>query len=89
MATPKDEKLILNQNTPNPFTGMTRIDFTLPDAAQVVLEISDSQGRTLEKLIDGNLAEGYHSTTWIGSNYSPGMYYYSLRADDKLPTKKW
>jgi flagellar hook assembly protein FlgD len=78
----------LQQNVPNPFEGSTRIDFSLPETAQVRLEISDSQGRSLETLINGQLAAGSHSTTWDGSRYSPGMYYYSLYANGELLSKK-
>lgn len=82
------DKVQLGQNIPNPFTDQTRIDFKLPEGSQVVLEISDSQGRKLEKLIDGYLGEGTHSITWDGSRFSPGMYYYSLYANGVLLTKK-
>ncbi len=54
----------------------------------MVLEISDSQGRKLEKLMDGHMGAGTHSITWDGSRYSPGMYYYSLYANGQLLTKK-
>ncbi len=78
----------LGQNAPNPFSDQTRIDFTIPEGAQVVLEISDSQGRKLDKLVDGYLGEGKHSVTWDGARYSPGMYYYSLFSNGTLLTKK-
>ncbi len=80
--------MYLGQNVPNPFDQQTRIDFTLQTDAHVVLEISDSNGRKLERLIDGNLGAGSHSTLWDGSRHSPGMYYYSLFANGKLLTKK-
>ena len=88
VGTITKQEIILNQNIPNPFSNHTRIEFTLPEASQVVLEISDSQGRKLDKLLDGYLNGGMHSVTWDGSPYSPGIYYYSLYADGQLLTKK-
>jgi flagellar hook assembly protein FlgD len=85
---PASDGMQLQQNVPNPFENTTRIDFILPEAAQVRLEISDSQGRSLETLINSQMAAGSHSTTWDGSRHSPGMYYYSLYANGELLTKK-
>lgn len=85
---PAQGQMQLEQNVPNPFDNATRIDFNLPESAQVRLEISDSQGRKLETLINGQMTAGKHSTSWDGSRHSPGMYYYSLYANGELLTKK-
>ncbi len=87
-AMPSSGSIQLEQNIPNPFDQQTRINFTLDSDARVILEISDSNGRKLERLIDGNLGAGSHSTLWDGSRHSPGMYYYSLFANGELLTKK-
>lgn len=87
-ATPAQGSIQLEQNVPNPFDQQTRIDFTLHADARVVLEISDGNGRKLERLVDSNLGAGSHSAVWNGGRYSPGMYYYSLYANGELLTKK-
>ena len=80
--------IILEQNYPNPFTSETRIEFYLPRDARIVLEVSDAQGRKLHTLVEGQFAEGNHSTTWDAGRYAPGIYYCSLYADGELITKK-
>lgn len=78
----------LGQNIPNPFEFSTRIDFQLPADAQVILEISDAQGKPIRKLIDGNMSAGAHSTIFDGSGLAKGVYYYTLYADGQLLTKR-
>jgi len=52
------------------------------------LEITDATGRPLERLIDGQLSNGEHTTLWDGSNVASGIYFYTLYADGQLLTKK-
>jgi len=80
--------LELEQNFPNPFETETTINFTLAEAAQIRLEISDAQGRVLEVLVNENLTAGSYTERWDAYAYAPGIYYYSLYADTELLTKK-
>lgn len=82
------KQLELEQNVPNPFDNQTRIAFILPIEAQVILEITDAAGRPLERLIDGQLSSGEHTTLWDGSGMASGIYFYTLYADGELITKK-
>ncbi len=87
-ADTEGKELILGQNIPNPFSFMTRIDFELPQEAQIILEITDETGRPVERLIDGQMSNGAHSISWDGSRLAPGMYFYTLYANGELLTKK-
>lgn len=52
--------VMLYQNAPNPFTGLTTIRFYLPEAQQAKIIITDIQGRTLhlmEDLYEGGIHE--------------------------------
>jgi hypothetical protein len=51
----------LEQNFPNPFDTETVINFSITEPAQIRLEISDSQGRVLEVLLNQRMAEGAYS----------------------------
>ena len=82
------KQMELGQNVPNPFDQSTRIDFTLPAEAQVILEISDAQGRPIRKLIDGQMSHGQHSFTFDGSGLASGIYYYTIYANGELLTKR-
>ncbi|MFN8276313.1 MAG: FlgD immunoglobulin-like domain containing protein [Chitinophagales bacterium] len=71
---------------PNPFQQQTFIQFNLPDAEKVWLDITDAQGRLVRHLIDGFSApEGATTVIWDGNNDagSPapsGIYNYRLNA---------
>jgi len=82
------KELELEQNVPNPFDSHTRITFNLPQSADVILEITDAAGRPLERLIDGKMSNGEHTTLWDGSKVASGIYFYTLYADGELITKK-
>jgi flagellar hook assembly protein FlgD len=78
----------LGQNVPNPFADFTRIDFELPNEAQIKLEISDVNGRSIDQLINGQMSAGLHTIQWDGSSLAPGVYFYSLYSNGQLLTKK-
>ena len=82
------KELELQQNIPNPFNDQTKIAFNLPKTADVILEITDAAGRPLERLIDGKMSSGEHTTLWDGSKVASGIYFYTLYADGELITKK-
>ncbi len=75
----------LEPNTPNPFTGSTRIFYTLPEAAQVTLSIVDKSGRTVATMRSGRQEAGSHAAIWdgrdaSGSLSSSGTYHITLHA---------
>jgi hypothetical protein len=83
----------LSQNYPNPFNATTKIDFGLPKASHVRLEIYDITGKKVCTLIDEDRQAGYHSLSWDGtdSNHkviSSGVYFYRLMTADDVHTMK-
>jgi len=75
----------LFQNHPNPFSPETRIDFELPQAGQVELEIYSVDGRRIRALVDEERAAGAHSVRWdrrddSGQKVPGGVYFYNLTA---------
>ncbi len=65
--------------TPNPFSGRTRIELSLPRAGRVSVQVYDVSGRLVRTLIDGPLSAGSHHVTWDGRSESgervaPGVY---------------
>ena len=77
----------LHQNQPNPFEEVTMIGFSLPQAAQATIRISDVRGRTL-KLIRGDYAKGYNQINLNSSELSSGVLYYTLETGDFTATRK-
>ncbi|MEI6091834.1 MAG: FlgD immunoglobulin-like domain containing protein [bacterium] len=86
-------ELTLNQNTPNPFSALTDISFSLPTNALAKLEIVDLLGNTVKVLNNSNLNAGKHSFRWdskdeFGNDVNNGTYIYRLVVADQVRTAK-
>jgi hypothetical protein len=82
------EYFSLSQNYPNPFNPVTNIEFTLPKASFVRLVVYDILGREVAALLNQNLIAGTYRTDWDASNYTSGVYFYKLEAENFTDTKK-
>jgi hypothetical protein len=83
----------LNQNYPNPFNPSTTIEFTLPEAGHVSLEIYDILGQRVKSLLESDISSGQYSVSWNGTDNAgnevrSGTYFYKLTANDFVQTKK-
>lgn len=81
-------KAVLYQNTPNPFTQNTEIQYYLPqNTDQAFIGVYDLTGKELNQY---KLNEKGKSRILINANeFAPGMYLYSLIVDGKeVDTKK-
>jgi hypothetical protein len=83
----------LAQNYPNPFNPGTSIDFSLPIATRVTVDVYNVVGERVTTLIDRFLPAGRYSVNWDGTNAdgkptSSGMYFYSLKTGEFTDTKK-
>ncbi len=70
----------LAQNYPNPFNASTTIEFSLPEAGDVSIQIYDILGRSIETLISGTQPAGTHSIIWHADNQPSGVYFYRIQA---------
>ncbi len=70
----------LAQNYPNPFNASTTIEFKLPEAGDVTIQIYDILGRSIETLISGSQSAGTHSVVWHADNKPSGIYFYRIDA---------
>jgi hypothetical protein len=82
------ESYALSQNYPNPFNPTTEINFDLPVASKVSLVIYNVLGQEVESLVDRNMDAGSHTVSWDASNYSSGVYFYRISAENFTETKK-
>jgi hypothetical protein len=83
----------LSQNYPNPFNPVTRIDYTLPAAADTRLEIYNVRGQLVRTLVNDRLEAGAHFVHWdsndsYGQPVAPGIYFYRLQAGQQMKVKK-
>ncbi len=83
-------QLALHGNYPNPFSGATRISFTLPQSTHVSIEVYDTLGRRVANLHDGLLNAGTHDIAWQTSTSSKtlpsGLYFYRVVAGQEQST---
>jgi hypothetical protein len=80
----------LGQNYPNPFSAngtlgnpSTMINFSLPEASKVILNIYNETGQLVRTLVDHEMSTGPHQRHWDGRNESghtvaAGVYLYRL-----------
>lgn len=65
---------------PNPFNPLTEISFTLTQPGAVRLDIHDSRGHHVRRLLAGDLPAGPHRATWhgrdaVGQPVASGVYH--------------
>lgn len=85
--------LVLHQNYPNPFNNSTVIEYALPRRSQVAVTVYNILGRRVSTLLSSFQSAGTHSVEWTGTDdrgqpVSSGTYFYRLKADDLIQTRK-
>lgn len=95
MATSSEELMVnipeeysLDQNYPNPFNPETNIQFALPEAREVQLEVYNMLGQKVATLLNKRMNAGKHNVRFDASRLSSGMYIYRIHAGDFTSTKK-
>ncbi len=78
----------LYQNSPNPSLNNTTIAFRIFRPEEVSVKVYNGNGTLVSTIVDTFLTEGsykYHLTT---SGFPEGIYYYELRSNSGVETKK-
>jgi len=89
----KTSDFSLGKNFPNPFNPETVIEFNLPEASQVSLNVYNILGQVVRTLVDEELPAGPHSVTWDGKNgqgseVASGVYFYRIKAGNFESTER-
>lgn len=87
------QQFALGQNVPNPFRSTTAIQFALPVASRVKLEIFDLLGRRIRTMTDEQWGAGYHQVEWDrrdtqGNLIRNGVFLYRMTAGTFTDHKK-
>ena len=82
------EGFVLEPNYPNPFNPMTTIDYALPEVSDVRLTVFDLLGRRVAVLVNEQQASGRYSVNFDASRLASGIYFYQLRAENFVQTRK-
>jgi len=84
-----EDALVLKQNSPNPFGGLTRISFAMPNGARrAELEIYNVRGQVVKAFEVSAASGATGSITWDGTDnagrsVASGVYFYKLSVDGK------
>ena len=83
----------LGANYPNPFNPMTKINFALPEAQDVVLSVYSLDGRKVATLLNETRGAGDHEVIWEGRNdagqlVASGTYFYRIFAGPYSEVRK-
>ena len=78
----------LSQNYPNPFNPVTKFEYQVPSSSHVTLKIYDVLGNEIATLVDEEKPFGIYEITFFAGNLSSGTYFYQLRTEKFVETKK-
>ena len=73
---------------PNPTQGETTFQYELQTAANVNLAIYDVTGKLVDQILNENQPSGAHNATWNASEFSNGIYFYTLSVNGNVASDK-
>jgi hypothetical protein len=78
----------LSQNRPNPFTGSTVFDFSIPKQESVKVTVYNQFGARVKVLVNEIKNAGNHRVTFESNSLPAGVYIYELKTDDYSTRRK-
>jgi hypothetical protein len=78
----------LAQNFPNPFNPSTTIRYQLPMNSRITLKVFDMLGKEVATLVNEQKLAGSYEIIFNADRLSSGVYYYQLKTDNFVQTKK-
>jgi len=76
------------QNSPNPFNPTTTISFSLGEAGSFAIDVYNVAGQKIDTLVNEFMDAGSHSVVWDASDFSAGVYFYTVKSGDFSKTMK-
>jgi streptogramin lyase len=78
----------ISNNFPNPFNPTTTIEYYIPYSTFVSIEVSDILGNKVKTLLNEQKYSGNYKILFDASNLTSGVYFYTLRTNNYVKTKK-
>lgn len=85
---PDEGVLALGNNFPNPFLVNSKIPLTVPRPMEIELRVYNSLGAPVRTLKNEQMDTGYYEIPFNGADLAAGVYFYRLRADGEVKTRK-
>jgi photosystem II stability/assembly factor-like uncharacterized protein len=79
---------VLEQCYPNPFNPTTTIGFGLQNKSTVNITILNAIGEEVAVVLNEEREAGYHQVEFNAATLPSGVYFYQLKADSYIETKK-
>ncbi len=73
---------------PNPFNSIANIDFSLPEASDVRMNLYDLSGRLVKKIVQGQYEAGVHNMILDGNSLVSGLYLVKMEAGNGSLSRK-
>jgi fibronectin type 3 domain-containing protein len=82
------EAYALGASYPNPASQRVTIEYALPEATEVTVEVYDLLGRRVLQAVGGQKAAGRHTVHLDARRLPSGTYFYRMRAGDFTAAKR-
>ncbi|MBU0559304.1 MAG: T9SS type A sorting domain-containing protein [Bacteroidetes bacterium] len=82
------EQFLLFGNYPNPFNPITTISYYISRYSHVELKVYNLLGEEIEKIVNKKQTAGKYEIKFEGSNLPSGIYFYQLKTNKFIQTKK-
>ena len=78
----------LSNNFPNPFNPSTEISYQVPVSGHVTLTVYNALGKEIVTIVDEEKIAGIYYIKFSAVNLASGIYFYTLKTDEYVQTKK-
>jgi len=78
----------LSQNYPNPFNPVTTIKYQMPELNFVTIKVYDVLGKEVATFVNEEKPIGSYEVEFDGSALTSGIYFYQLKTDTYIETRK-
>ena len=82
----KPNNYLLASSYPNPFNSSTLIQYNLPYAGYLKMELFDVKGRKIDSLFNGNTSAGKHELRLNAEKLPSGLYFCQLLFQEQSQT---
>ncbi|MEN8224362.1 MAG: C25 family cysteine peptidase [Bacteroidota bacterium] len=85
-----ENRVIMGQVYPNPFTNETNISFNLKEKTDLSIEVYNVNGKLINSLVNAKLSAGKHIIKWNADadGVSEGVYFFRIISEDEVITRK-